>query len=104
MKLIFLLEEPSMKYLLDELLPRILPPDVTFQTIPHHGKRDLDKIHTTEIEGLEGARRYPVCNPSRSRHEGLYRFEAGVVATVCGYRPSVLGANRLSGNGSVVLR
>ena len=43
MKLIFLLEEPSMKYLLDELLPRILPPDVTFQTIPHHGKRDLER-------------------------------------------------------------
>lgn len=51
MKLIFLLEEPSMKYLLDELLPRILPPDVTFQTIPHHGKRDLEKSIPRKLRG-----------------------------------------------------
>lgn len=43
MKLIFLLEEPSMKYLLDSLLPRILPSDVDFQTIPHSGKRALER-------------------------------------------------------------
>lgn len=43
MKLVFLLEEPSMKYILDELLPQILPTGVTFQTIPHNGKRDLEK-------------------------------------------------------------
>ena len=51
MKLIFLLEEPSMKYLLDELLPRILPPDVTFQTIPHHGKRDLERSIPRKLRG-----------------------------------------------------
>lgn len=51
MKLIFLLEEPSMKYLLDELLPRILPPDVTFQTIPHRGKRDLEKSIPRKLRG-----------------------------------------------------
>ena len=43
MKLVFLLEEPSMKFLLDGILPRILPPDVSFQTIPHQGKSDLGK-------------------------------------------------------------
>ena len=43
MKLVFLLEEPSMKYLLDSLLPRILPSDVYFQTIPHSGKRALER-------------------------------------------------------------
>ncbi len=43
MKLIFLLEEFSMKYLLDELLPKILPDDVEFQTIPHTGKSALEK-------------------------------------------------------------
>lgn len=47
----FLLEEPSMKYLLDELLPHILPPDVTFQTIPHHGKRDLEKSIPRKLRG-----------------------------------------------------
>ena len=43
MKPIFLLEEPSMKYLLDELLPKILPEGVLFQTIPHNGKHALEK-------------------------------------------------------------
>lgn len=51
MKLVFLLEEPSVKYLLDELLPRILPPDVTFQTIPHRGKRDLEKSIPRKLRG-----------------------------------------------------
>ena len=40
-----------MKYLLDELLPRILPPDVTFQTIPHHGKRDLERSIPRKLRG-----------------------------------------------------
>lgn len=43
MKLVFLLEEQSMKTFLDGILPRILPPDVTFITIPHEGKTDLQK-------------------------------------------------------------
>lgn len=40
-----------MKYLLDELLPRILPPDVTFQTILHHGKRDLERSIPRKLRG-----------------------------------------------------
>lgn len=51
MKLIFLLEEPSMKYFLDELLPRILPEDVEYQLIPHHGKRDLEKSIPKKLRG-----------------------------------------------------
>lgn len=43
MKLVFLLEEQSMKVLLDGILPRILPENVTFLTIPHDGKSDLEK-------------------------------------------------------------
>lgn len=42
MKLIFMLEERSMKELLDGILPRILPESVAFQTIPHDGKSDLE--------------------------------------------------------------
>ena len=41
-RLIFLLEEPSMKELLDGLLPRIFP-GLNFQCVPHEGKSDLDK-------------------------------------------------------------
>ena len=43
MKLVFLLEERSMKELLDLLLPRLLPSGIPFQTIPHSGKTDLQK-------------------------------------------------------------
>ena len=42
MKLIFMLEEPSMKVLLDGILPRLLPEGVDFLTIPHGGKRELE--------------------------------------------------------------
>jgi hypothetical protein len=38
----FLLEEYSMKVLLDDLLPRLLP-DLQFLCVPHEGKQDLEK-------------------------------------------------------------
>ncbi len=43
--LVFLLEDQSMKELLEGLLPRILPqhPQMEFLLIPHRGKADLDK-------------------------------------------------------------
>jgi hypothetical protein len=41
-RLVFMVEEPSMKTLLDELLPRLFP-DLEFLCIPHEGKTDLEK-------------------------------------------------------------
>ena len=49
--LVFMLEEESAKHLLKELLPRILSEfqsetqTVTYQLIPHQGKRRLAKIY-----------------------------------------------------------
>ena len=43
MTIIFLLEERSMKEVLDIILPKILPADVCFKTIPHSGKSDLQE-------------------------------------------------------------
>jgi len=40
-RLVFLLEERSMKVLLDGLLPRIFP-DLCFLTVPHEGREDLE--------------------------------------------------------------
>ena len=40
-----------MKELLDGLLPRILPKDVTFQTIPHQGKSDLERSLPIKLRG-----------------------------------------------------
>ncbi len=45
-RLVFLLEEPSMKLLLEGLLPRLMPGWVAgehFLCVPHEGKSDLDK-------------------------------------------------------------
>lgn len=45
-RIVFLLEEPSMKILLDDLMPRIFPGlrvQEHFQCIPHEGKTDLDR-------------------------------------------------------------
>lgn len=42
-ELVFLLEEESMKALLDILLPKILPNSIGFRCIPHEGKQDLEK-------------------------------------------------------------
>ena len=41
-KLVFLVEEPSMAHLLNELLPRLFP-SLLFQCVPHEGKSDLEK-------------------------------------------------------------
>lgn len=43
MKLVFLLEEKSMKRFLDIIIPKILPAEIQYQTIPHEGKTDLEK-------------------------------------------------------------
>lgn len=51
MKLVFLLEEKSMKYFLDGILPKILPEDVAFITIPHEGKSDLQKSIPRKLRG-----------------------------------------------------
>ena len=53
MKLIFLLEEASMKYLLDELLPKILPAEVEFVTISHSGKRALEQSIPKKLRGWQ---------------------------------------------------
>jgi hypothetical protein len=41
-KIVFLLEERSMKVLLDGLLPRLFP-EMQFSCIPHDGKQELEK-------------------------------------------------------------
>lgn len=43
MMIVFLLEERSMKEVLDNILPKILPEGVLFKTIPHEGKSDLQR-------------------------------------------------------------
>ncbi|MPM85284.1 hypothetical protein SDC9_132362 [bioreactor metagenome] len=42
-RLVFMTEEVSMEVCLKNILPKLLPDDVTFQIIPHEGKQDLEK-------------------------------------------------------------
>ena len=41
-RMVFLLEEQSMKELLDGLLPRLFP-GLNFLCVPHEGKQDLER-------------------------------------------------------------
>lgn len=59
-RIVFLLEEPSMKVLLNGLLPRIFP-EMQFVCIPHSGKSDLEKSIPPQTQGLERAGR-AVCH------------------------------------------
>jgi len=52
MTLVFLLEEPSAKILLEGLLPRVLPMDrVEFHCVAFEGKQDLEKQIVRKIRG-----------------------------------------------------
>lgn len=52
-ELVFLLEEPSAKAMLDSLLPRMLTDDISFRCIPFEGKQDLEKQLTRKIRAYQ---------------------------------------------------
>ena len=50
-ELVFLLEEPSARALLETLLPRLLHPTITPRLIPFEGKQDLEKRMVSKLRG-----------------------------------------------------
>ncbi|MDR2589200.1 MAG: DUF4276 family protein [Spirochaetales bacterium] len=50
-KFVFLLEEQSMKEVLEVILPRILPRNIVFQCIAHQGKSHLKKSIKNKLAG-----------------------------------------------------
>lgn len=52
-ELVFLLEEPSAKAMLETLLPRFLYKDTQFRCIPFEGKQDLEKQLTHKIRAYQ---------------------------------------------------
>lgn len=50
MKLVFMLEEPSMKGFLEGLLPRVFP-QLVFQCVAHEGKSDLERSLPRKLRG-----------------------------------------------------
>lgn len=53
MELVFLLEEPSAKAMLESLLPRMLSSGITFRCIPFEGKQDLEKQLSRKIRAYQ---------------------------------------------------
>ncbi|NBD17679.1 MAG: DUF4276 family protein [Cyanobacteria bacterium] len=56
--LILLVEEPSMKKLIDVLLPRILSPEIAFLCIPHEGKQDLEKSIPRKLKAFDNKTKF----------------------------------------------
>lgn len=52
-ELVFLLEEPSAKAMLESLLPRMLNVDMKFRCIPFEGKQDLEKQMVRKIRAYQ---------------------------------------------------
>jgi len=52
-RIVFLLEEPSLKEFLDSYLPRLLP-DLDFLCVKHEGKQDLEKSIPRKLRGWPG--------------------------------------------------
>jgi hypothetical protein len=48
--LIFLVEEPSIEIVLTEILPKIIPAEVSFYCISHQGKQDLVKFRLKQSQ------------------------------------------------------
>lgn len=51
--IVFLLEEPSAKHMLEGLLPRILPEDVSTRFLVFQGKQDLEKNLIGKLRGWQ---------------------------------------------------
>lgn len=51
MKIVFLLEEPSSKIVLEKILPQIIPSGIEYQLISHQGKSDLKKSIPIKLRG-----------------------------------------------------
>lgn len=52
-ELVFLLEEPSAKAMLESVLPRVLNEETRFRCIPFEGKQDLEKQLTRKIRAYQ---------------------------------------------------
>ena len=50
---VFLLEEPSIKNVLDELLPKLIPDEIIYICISHQGKQDLAKSIPKKIKAFQ---------------------------------------------------
>ena len=55
-ELVFLLEEPSARAMLESLLPRMIHPSIKYRLIPFEGKQDLEKQLVRKIRAYQNER------------------------------------------------
>lgn len=96
MKLVFLLEEESMKRALEGILPRLLPEGVDYKLVPHEGISHLERSIPTKLRGwrepnvrfviVRDQESHPDCKALKAKLAGLCA-EAGrpdsLVRIVC---------------------
>nr|WP_287736585.1 hypothetical protein [Microcystis sp. M113S1] len=51
--IVFLLEESSIENVLNELLPKIIPPEISYICISHQGKQDLAKSIPKKLKAFK---------------------------------------------------
>jgi hypothetical protein len=60
-RIVFLVEEQSMKELLMKIVPRAVGSDVDYLIIPHEGKADLDKSIPRKLRAFPRGDRFVFC-------------------------------------------
>ncbi len=51
--IVFLLEKSSIKNVLEELLPKLIPPEISYICISHQGKQDLAKSIPIKLKAFK---------------------------------------------------
>jgi hypothetical protein len=51
--IVFLLEESSIENVLEELLPKLIPPEIRYKCISHQGKQDLAKSIPIKLKAFK---------------------------------------------------
>lgn len=81
MKLVFLLEEESMRNALEGVLPRILPREVEYHLIPHEGIGDLERSIPNKLRNWRGPDVRFVVVRDQERHPDCKVIKAKLVET-----------------------
>jgi hypothetical protein len=87
-KLVFLLEEASMRELLKVLLPRFLPEGVEFQLVTHKGKQDLEKSIPRKLKAWQEPSLHFVV--MRDQNSANCKELKQHLQELCQYRPDTL--------------
>ncbi|MGF1535556.1 MAG: hypothetical protein ACFB4J_03575 [Elainellaceae cyanobacterium] len=82
-QLIFFLEEPSAKAMLQNFLPRILPEDIHLTYIVFEGKTDLEKSLPIKLKAWQNPNSvFVVLDRSNSKSRSFAAFVQGVENTI----------------------